>query len=166
MKCPVCKTEISESATVCPNCKFDDLRYEFINAKEVDNYIEKTVEPYGIKWKESSKEDNIFSIVLPTSPKRCMNIEKNYIWYISDFKYTVIENEEHVKITISFITHYDSHSKTGIPFFDWEFATQNTIIESGRWKGKRIGRKQTGKIEIAIPNAKNEYQFSVIERYK
>jgi len=57
MKCPVCKTEISKSTTICPNCKFDDLQHEFINAEDAMEWAKEMVLPYKRKWEAETAID-------------------------------------------------------------------------------------------------------------
>ncbi len=50
MKCPVCKNEIPQSSTVCPQCSFSDLHKEFINVKDAQDWNRCVVLPYRAKW--------------------------------------------------------------------------------------------------------------------
>ena len=45
MKCPVCSEEIETNLTVCQNCGFDDIRYEFINDDELVMWQTYVVKP-------------------------------------------------------------------------------------------------------------------------
>ena len=46
MKCPVCGFEISDKALKCPDCSFNNFRFEFINLTEYDNWMLQTVIPH------------------------------------------------------------------------------------------------------------------------
>lgn len=45
MKCPVCSSEVKGKETICPVCKFDDIRYEFINDEELKMWQTYVVKP-------------------------------------------------------------------------------------------------------------------------
>lgn len=53
MKCPVCKTELQDGMTECPNCKFDKFKRSFKDTDDVLNYIKSVVLPYRNKWQET-----------------------------------------------------------------------------------------------------------------
>lgn len=55
MKCPVCKTNIGDNLTVCPNCKFSDLHRFFINSEDAANWMDEIVIPYRRKVDAASE---------------------------------------------------------------------------------------------------------------
>lgn len=54
MKCPICNTKTDYGTVRCPKCGFDDLRYEFINIAEAE------------EWKRNSVGAYLFSQIIPT----------------------------------------------------------------------------------------------------
>lgn len=58
MKCPVCKTEIQESAKVCPNCKFAELEREFISVEDAIEWMNSVVTHYRAAWLLENTEMN------------------------------------------------------------------------------------------------------------
>ena len=52
MKCPVCGFEISDKALKCPDCSFNNFRFEFINLTEYDNWMLQTVIPHRDRFVE------------------------------------------------------------------------------------------------------------------
>lgn len=49
MKCPVCNKELNSSYATCPKCGFDDLRTEFINITEAEEWKRNSVGAYQFK---------------------------------------------------------------------------------------------------------------------
>lgn len=54
MKCPVCKTELSEGVTKCLSCGFSDLYHEFLNMDDAVSWMEQVVTPYKEKWEATN----------------------------------------------------------------------------------------------------------------
>lgn len=49
MKCPVCNTKLNCSRIICPKCGFNDLRTEFINIAEAEEWKRNSVGAYQFK---------------------------------------------------------------------------------------------------------------------
>ena len=56
MKCPVCKTELLNSATKCKNCGFSDLHKEFISETDAEYWRANVVGQAINVWNTMSKK--------------------------------------------------------------------------------------------------------------
>lgn len=54
MKCPVCKKYLLDGSTSCPNCGFSNVRTEFINIEEANEWL-KTVASYRKNMKSNER---------------------------------------------------------------------------------------------------------------
>lgn len=60
MKCPVCKTELNNNQTICPNCSFNDIRTEFINAEEAVAWMDNVVVPFRTEYQSKVSANELF----------------------------------------------------------------------------------------------------------
>ena len=56
IKCPVCKTELPSSVSMCSCCDFGELHREFINAEDAATWFENVVVPHRIKWEQTKNQ--------------------------------------------------------------------------------------------------------------
>lgn len=89
MKCPVCKTNIDDSLTACPNCKFSDLHRTFINSEDAATWFENVVVPYRIEWEKKSQPvlmtaDELYAQM---ASKQNKNISSHINESVGDFEY-------------------------------------------------------------------------------
>lgn len=88
MKCPVCKTECS-GYDRCPQCGFDDLRTDFLNQEDANDWLENVVVPYRtifetnnvlpeLNWETIFKRDAhakaLFEVTIPVALKKQLSL--------------------------------------------------------------------------------------------
>lgn len=58
MKCPVCKTEISDHSTTCPICEFNNVQKTFVNLDDAQNWEKNELLPFRAQWEKQNSIDS------------------------------------------------------------------------------------------------------------
>lgn len=68
-RCPVCNTEISADADICPKCGMDDLNRIFLDKESYEWWVENYLNPYRTRYNKivEKKEDNYIDEDIPAS---------------------------------------------------------------------------------------------------
>lgn len=74
MKCPVCGFEIDNKTAKCPDCDFNEFKFEFLNRIEYENWMLSVVVPHRDSFVDTLKNDAVNCIQyvkqLDSSPNR------------------------------------------------------------------------------------------------
>lgn len=148
MFCPICKTQLKSGVTKCPTCKFDDIRYEFINQDELDFWMDTIVEPYRIEYERPKTEivvelgdivttDNGVFIVNPmVEGKHILFINKTIgdSVKLSTGKYIIKNIKKSGKKPFKSNEELLKHKKTYLEYAheaDYSRPVRKTIVENG-----------------------------------